>query len=321
MWSCFCVVSIAKSTVGESRRAAHKYCHKLRLAYLILLLATFVSLAAEEAPVSKREESLQVQKDAKERRIVARDTYAYSQKLDAKQIPVLEQGKDMNLALTAAWRRARQAPSATSAARFIGFMEAKAGAELPWELQWDIYSNCNASKSAPSGVNTFDFQRSSIFDRRCYLRAGVVLALEAGDKLRYERGTEVVRFDAELIRAATPSHEFIQLWTFHDVAVLGSYDDSGSPFRIWCLRKADGQLLWTQVVWADQADMILTKSGSWRHNVHITANDDRILVLGTNGSIYSEEFDLNSGRNRFRFSSSCWNGSRASFFVGKSKNP
>jgi hypothetical protein len=289
-----------------------------RWCWFISALGIFPEFAsAEETPDAKRAVAQQVRKDKDERIIVARDSYAWLQKLVPKEIPSFEQGPDLNRSLTAAWQRTSLDPSATSAARFVGFMEAKIRADLPWELQWDIYTRCHASKSAPAGKDAFDFKRSSIFDRRCYLRSGHILALDTGDKLRYERGAEVMHLDAELLRSATPSHEFIQLWTFQEVAVLATYDDTGSPFRIWCLRRADGKLLWTQVVWADQADMILTKSGSWHHTVHVTANEDRILVLGTNGSIYCEEFDLKSGQNRFRFSSSCWNGVRASFFVDR----
>ena len=288
----------------------------------LFLVTMIVALApATVTRVARAEDEREkspASKENKQRRIVARDSYAWMQMLDPKEIPELEHGKDLQRALTAAWVRARASASPISAARFVGFMEAKIEAELPWDVQWDIYSSCRAQSSAPAANagDEFDFQRASLFDKKCYLRAGHVLTLEADGKLRYERGKDAVRFDAELLRSRTPYHDFIQLWPFQDVALLAAYDDTGSPFRLWCLRRTDGKMLWTQVVWADQADMILTKSGSWRHSVHMTSNGDRVLVLGTNRSFYCESFDLKSGQNRFRFSSSCWNGRRASFFVG-----
>lgn len=100
---------------------------------------------------------------------------------------------------------------------------------------------------------------------------------------------------------------------------LAVYRDDFAAFPLLCIDAASGRILWHVTVWAVYSETVPSMSGPTYHDVQLVCDGERIAVFGrsTCSGFYIESFDVQSGKNLLRFSTSWWNlRGAASYTIG-----
>jgi hypothetical protein len=205
--------------------------------------------------------------------------------------------------------------------RFLGFLLAKTKLQPPewWESafvqpRWksgELYGA--AFQEAQKGPEPLEGKKRPPWYR---LRTppGVVLRQEkSSDLVEAASGDRIAKITPEAFELASKHITFVECfqWDFDkDLTVIVFYSGIGHGALILGIEPDTGKIRWRNSVWAGAVENLhlVGASGSWHQYIELVRKDGQIAVFGEGvNNAWMETFDLNSGKNLYRFSTNLWN--------------
>jgi hypothetical protein len=221
---------------------------------------------------------------------------------------------DIGVALQSAWEVGVGQPGEKEGSlakpfvhRFLGLVEGRLKTRIPrwWEEA--------LQESHVFNRNHMYFPLSTKYK---YLPSAIDLEIASDMAVEIDRDRVIIRhndrsiriardvFDSIIRRCKSIQPSQLSVCIHKEQTVLALHSESGFPYKLFCLDSVAGELLWATNVWGVNRP---NAEGLRYHYVSMVVQDGELIVFGAECSgIYIESFNVATGSNIFRFSSTLW---------------
>jgi hypothetical protein len=266
------------------------------------------SSSPNSEPDTSIQQQIQSVISAKNASEAAKRYEALFQGRDSKEIHGLICNDHTGIALRAAWEEIRRTLPETEEQHavhldpyrinyFLGLVEGRLRVDMP-----DWWRESLLSAKA--------YRRSNVFfpcKGKAYHNTGDGFSCPTGTSIQVRNGTYIlevykqsITLSSELVEEAKDDGSCVSAIINSQEAYVAIHSSRCLPYCLFCIERKSARVLWKARAWAAGPKIYI---GKGCHSVSISAQDDRVLLLGAGDDcIYAEAFASKDGANIFRFS-------------------